>query len=271
MFRTWALPMQRVFRISEPLAGLITWTWPLCTLANAFLAVRHSWRRIRAVQLERSLAEMEQDVHQSHEPNAPRAAGPEQCRYCRAREVCPTRLDWLSIALPVVAPVLPMVSARDWTPAQRVLFLEREKDARKWLEVRKGEIKALLAESPDAAPGYGLKPGRALETVANIQEVYNRFCHDLGGTMGAFMHCLKLEKMALKAQVRTLIHHNGQALEDAMDALLAGCLQSKTSEPTIERLKGLPTRHPGLTASTDKRFPDSMVGAIQSAASGNKK
>ena len=103
--------------------------------------------------LRRSVIEMEEDVRQSHAPNAPREAGEEQCRYCRAREGCPTRLAWLAAALPAVFPPLPMVSARDWTPAQRVLFLEREKDARDWLAARKEEIKALLAERPDAVPG----------------------------------------------------------------------------------------------------------------------
>jgi hypothetical protein len=187
--------------------------------------------------LKRSVAELEEDVRQSHEPNAPRTAGEEQCRYCRAREGCPKRLAWLSAALPAVSPPLPMLSARDWTPAQRALFLEREKDARDWLEARKNEIKVLLAETPDAVPGYTLKKGRAIETIIDSQEVLKRFCNGLGGTLDGFMKCIKIGKTALEEEVRDLTGHKGKALDADLKTLLAGCVECKTSAPTIERCK----------------------------------
>jgi hypothetical protein len=187
--------------------------------------------------LQRSLSEMEEDVRQSHAPNVPRSAGEEQCRYCRARESCPTRLAWLAAALPAVVPPLPMISARDWTPAQRVLFLEREKDARDWLEARKEEIKALLSEMPQAVPGYGLRPGRTIETITDPQEVWQRFCQGLGGTLDTFLKCIKVGKAALKDEVRALSGHKGRALEADLEVLLAGCVQTTSSAPTIERVK----------------------------------
>jgi Protein of unknown function (DUF2800) len=187
--------------------------------------------------LKRSVLELQEDVRHSHEANARRTAGEEQCRYCRARESCPTRLAWLSAALPAVSPPLPMLSARDWTPAQRVRFLECEKDARDWLEARKNEIKVLLAEIPDAVPGYTLKTGRTVENIIHPQEVLKRFCNGLGGTMDAFMKCLKVGKTALADEVRALRGHKGKALEADLEALLAGCVEFKTSAPTIERLK----------------------------------
>ncbi len=187
--------------------------------------------------LKHSVCEMEEDVRQCHDPNAARTAGDEQCRYCRARENCATRLAWLSTALPALSALLPMIAARHWSPAQRVLFLEREKDARDWLEARKEEIKQLLSEVPDAVPGYGLKPGRTLENITDAQEVFKRFCHGLGGRLDAFMKCIKVGKTALKDEVRALSGHKGKILEADMAALLAGCVESRTSAPTIERLK----------------------------------
>jgi len=186
--------------------------------------------------LQRSIVELEEDVRQSHAPQPTRTAGEEQCRYCRVRESCPTRLAWLSAALPVASPALPMISARDWTPAQRVLFLEREKDVRDWLEARKAEIKALLKELPDAVPGYALKPGRTVETVTNSQEVLKRFCGSSGGTLDAFLKCIKVGKSTLKDELRVITGHKGKALEATLDALLAGCVEARVSEPTIERL-----------------------------------
>ena len=187
--------------------------------------------------LRRSVSEMEEDVRQSHASDAPRTAGEDQCRYCRARESCPTRLSWLSAALPGTFPPLPLMSARDWTPAQRVQFLEREKDARDWLEARREEIKLLLSKMPEAVPGYGLKPGRIIDTITDPQEVWERFSHDLGGALDGFLKCIKVGKTALKDEVRALTGSKGKALEVALDGLLTGCVESAPGSPTIERLK----------------------------------
>jgi len=133
-----------------------------------------------------------------------------------------------------------MMTAKDWTPAQRRLFLEREKDARDWLEACKAEIRALLESTPDAVPGYTLRSGRSIETITEVQEVLKRFCGNWGGTLEAFLKCIKVGKTALKEEVRTLSGHKGRSLEADLDALLSGCVESKASAPTIERL----TEHP---------------------------
>ena len=191
-------------------------------------------------ELRRSVSEMEEDVRQSHAPEAPRTAGEEQCRYCRARESCPTRLSWLAAAFPATLPPLPMISARNWTPAQRALFLEREKDARDWLEARREEIKLLLSESPETVPGYGLRPGRISETLCNPQEVWQRFSHELGGTLDSFLKCIKVGKTALKDEVRAVSGAKGKALETTLARLLAGCVETTTGAPTIERVRDRP-------------------------------
>jgi hypothetical protein len=187
--------------------------------------------------LERSVLEMEEDVRQSHDSKASRSPGQEQCRYCRVRESCPARLAWLSAALPPGFPSLPLTSAREWTPAQRALFLDREKEARDWLQERKEEIKVLLAETAEAVPGFGLKQGRRLQTITDPLEVMNRFCRVLVGRLESFMKCVKLGKTTLKEEVRALSGHQGKTLEKVLEALLSGCTQSKTSAPIIERLE----------------------------------
>ena len=187
--------------------------------------------------LKQSLAELEQDVRQSHGTHPSRTAGEEQCRYCRAREGCSTRLAWLSAGLPENLPGLPLTSAQDWTPEQRTAFLDREKDARQWLAARKEEIKVLLAEKPDAVPGYRLRPGRRVETITNPQKILKRFCDNLGGTFERFIKCVKIGKTALQDEVRSLSRHGGKALQADMDKLLAGCVEDKTSAPTIERIR----------------------------------
>lgn len=188
--------------------------------------------------LEQAGAEMERDVAASHDPTAKRIPGEEQCRYCRARDLCPERLEWVRPVIQALAlpnGQLPAATAKEWTPEQRSLFLEREQAARKWLEDRKDEIKALLCADPGAAPGYCLKPGRVTETVVNPQEVFNRFVVIQGKTE-QFLPCVNLVKGRFKDAVRVVTGHKGKQLEQDVDALLDGCTEAKEAAPTIAKL-----------------------------------
>ena len=95
----------------------------------------------------------------------------------------------------------------------------------------------MLSQTPGAAPGYGLRQGRRIETITDPQEVLKRFCNGLGGTFETFMKCIKVGKTVLQDEVRALSGHKGKALQADMQALLAGCVESKLSAPTIEKLK----------------------------------
>lgn len=193
--------------------------------------------RYTAGDLDAAVLEMEEDVRRSHDPNAKRIPGEYQCRYCRANNVCKERLATLQVALPDVSPPLPMVPAREWTPAQRGLFLEREADARGWLEDRKEEIKGLLEQDPNAAPGWCLKDGKTLETINNPTEVHKRFLEALGGSTEAFLKAIKVQKGDLKDIVREATGHKGKRLDDVMKALLAGCTEAHKCAPQIVRVK----------------------------------
>jgi hypothetical protein len=211
--------------------------------------------RYTPCDLKRSVQELEEDVRQSHQPDAPRTAGAEQCRYCRARDLCSTRLAWVSEALPTHMLPLPMIGAHQWTPAQRAFFLDREKDARDWLEARKNEIKQLLSETPNAVPGFYLRNGRAILTVTDANRLMKRFCGDLGGRLESFLKCVKVGKTALKQQLRVLSGHRGHRLETDLEALLRGCVECKRSAPTIERLTGPTMSRVSLSVRRKRRGP----------------
>lgn len=183
-----------------------------------------------------AMAEMEKRVKASNNPKSPRVAGEVQCKYCRAKATCQAHAAWVGVALPDIQPLaLPAISAKNWTPAQRSLFLDVEKAARDRLEQWKDEIRGLLQEDPNAAPGYRLREGRTTETVTDAQEVFRRFMANVNGTVELFMPCVKLGKTAFKDAVRAATGHKGKALEADLDALLAGCTESKQSAPTIEK------------------------------------
>jgi PD-(D/E)XK nuclease superfamily protein len=85
--------------------------------------------------LQRSCQEMQEDVRHSHDPQAQRTAGEEQCRYCRARELCSTR--------PRNAEVMPNELAwyrrRRWLARRRPERLAQERlyhaRVREWLRL----------------------------------------------------------------------------------------------------------------------------------------
>lgn len=188
--------------------------------------------------LAKAVLEMESQVRAMFDPNAERVPGEEQCRYCKFRNACPERGEWLSSALPVF-PSLPMtISASNWTPEQRASFLDVEKACRDWIDERKEELKALLAKDPEAAPGYALSNGKTLETIVDPAEVHRRFVANLeGATTEAFMPCVKIGKEKFKEAVRFVTGHKGKELTADVDALLKGCTEEKKCEPSIVRVK----------------------------------
>jgi len=92
----------------------------------------------------------------------------------------------------------------------------------------------------EAVPGYGLRPGRTLETITDPREVLKRFGGLWGGTLDAFLKCIKVGKTALKEEVRALSGHKGKVLDADLEALLSGCVEARAGAPTIERIPGRP-------------------------------
>jgi len=155
------------------------------------------------------------------------------------------------------------VSARDWSPEERALFLERERQLRDWLQARKEEIKALLLEKPDSVPGYGLKLGRTIETITDPQQVWQRFNRQLGGSLESFLTCIKVGKTKLKEELRALTRHRGTVLEADLEALLAGCVEITRAAASIEAMD---TESPVRTPSTHSDEVQQGRGAVGSRA-----
>ena len=64
--------------------------------------------------------------------------------------------------------------------------------------------------------------------------------------------------MALKQELRALSGRRGEALEQELGALLAGCIEARPSAPTIERLKWY-QKNPKLALG--KSQPDQVSGS----------
>ena len=222
--------------INQP---LVTWSPELCRYDKAALeqAEKEMWGRIR----------------KSNDPNAPRQAGPVQCKFCKAKHTCPEHAQWISVMVPTMTDLSTPVS--EWTPEQRALFCDRLPIAQAWLDDCNSQMKLLLGQDPNSVPGWYLAPGGTRETIANPQELFNRFRElaiekatkqsqkqGVSETPDAivltwFMECVKIAKGELEQQVRNVTGEKGKGLKAKVVGLLEGLTESKAIEPSLEKRK----------------------------------
>jgi hypothetical protein len=187
---------------------------------------------------------LERRIAACHEPDPPRIPGKDQCEYCLAANTCPEHHAWLT-------PVLkgrtdfPASGVRQWSPDQRAQFCERKGSARKWLDERESEIKELLAEDPNAVPGYKLGKPAVRETIVDAQTVHRRFVEhamkfavngDAKQLTESFLKTLKVNKGDLKDTLRQLLGVKGQPLDALMHTITEGCVETKICSPPLEEI-----------------------------------
>jgi len=173
--------------------------------------------------LERAAAEMDGIVAAAMDPRAPRTAGPEQCKYCRATAVCAEYQAWVTTDLPALAK--PLLPVRDWSPDDWAFFLRRVSEAEKWLDERKQEAKRLLEDDPAAIPGFRLAYSTR-RSISNAPEVYQRAA-ELGVTAQEFAAACKVSITAVKDLVRNATKKKGKELQVEVDGCLEGCVVEK--------------------------------------------
>lgn len=187
--------------------------------------------------LWRAFERMVARIRASHDPTSPRRPGELQCQYCAAKTLCQEYHEWASSKLPVPSQ-LTGVPVANWTPEQRKVFCENKSAARKWLDDTEQAMKDLLAQDPAAIPGWELSEGNEVESLTNIQPIYERFIA-IGGKHEGFMECLKGVKIKgkLNEQVSAATGAKGKALTSAVEALIEGCSEKKRSAPSLQRKK----------------------------------
>lgn len=190
-------------------------------------------------EIERSKREMFERVSMSSLENAPRIAGELQCKYCRAKMGCSEYQRSNGESLPsVIVAGLTEIPVSQWTLEHRRLFLDRRKSAQDWLDNCELECKRLLESDPGSVPGWCLKPGRITEKVTDPQKVFDRFSSK-GGSLEQFMACLDVGKTKLKDMTKSVTKLKGKKLDDEMDALFDGCVESKQSAPTLAKTEDI--------------------------------
>lgn len=180
--------------------------------------------------LEMAEAEIMRIVDASDEPDAPLTAGA-WCKWCPNAPRCP--------ALHSQVETFPApLSTRDLelSPAEVVEFWDRCKVVEKACESFKGWVKRSLEERLDAFPGLRLAEGSERRKVTDLQTVFTRsLVHP-----DKFRDACSITITALKSVVKEATQLKGKALDERLAAILDGCVETKKSAASVERVEKQP-------------------------------
>ena len=191
--------------------------------------------RYDVISIARAQIDMVNRVKASNDPSSKRVAGAAQCKYCKARFTCKEYHALVAVSSPVTMSSL-VIPVDQWTPSQRALFCERMPIALKWLNECKDQLKRMLKDNPESIPGWKLGQGRLKTPITNPSELHSRFIAN-GGTTDQFLACVSIGKGDLEKQVREFSQLKGKALKSKMDEMLAGIVDEKRDEPSLEEVK----------------------------------
>jgi hypothetical protein len=170
------------------------------------------------------------------QPDQPRTPSESACKYCKGKTYCPEARE-LAVTPPLTnVPVgtTPDAIASTLTNQTLAEFLNRAAQAEAVIEACRSEARRRLGEG-DAIEGWTLKDGSVRESITDSEKVASRFLEL--GTYEQLAPAITLNKTKLKEAIKTAIGLKGQQLTNKLDALLDGCTESKTSQPTLTRTK----------------------------------
>jgi Protein of unknown function (DUF2800) len=188
-----------------------------------------------AEDLDRAEQEMWRRVVASNDPAAPRIAGAEQCKYCRAKATCDAYTRWAGTLLPAPQSVFSK-SMATWTPEDRAAAAALLAPASKALDEIKDFLKGGLAVDPAFVPGWKLDGGSTRETITDPQACFDR-CSQLGVTLPQFMGAINVLKTRLKEIVHEATKKKGKALEAELSKITEGIVKETKAAPSLTRVK----------------------------------
>jgi hypothetical protein len=167
----------------------------------------------------------------------PRTPSESACRYCKGKPFCAEARE-AAVAPPLTnlpVGVTPDAIAATLTNDTLAAFLNRASQAEAVIDACRAEARRRIAEG-EAIEGWTLRDGAVRESIKDTETVYLRFIEG-GGTYEQIIPAVTLAKAKLKDALKASTGAKGKELEGKLAALLAGCTESKPSQPTLTRIK----------------------------------
>jgi len=229
--RAYSLMTQETFGVEYVLGGI--------QQPHASLDSRRSLTMYGPKELSEAKIDLKTVHNEAQKPDAPLNPGKEQCRYCRAKAICPAVSKWESSIVKLDLSLIPMEHAAE-------LYVQADVLGKRSAEVKQiiyNMVQNAQAENRPT-PGFELKPGipkRQVESAQAAFDALRSLCPDLKDEVFArlFTECCSVGIGALDSLVaRAKNLSEGNAKKLVTGALKeAGCLSYTKPQASLKLVK----------------------------------
>ena len=170
--------------------------------------------------------------------NPPRLPGDRQCRYCRAKGLCPEVRTQVLDLLPPSSD--PLTQARRGVPPLPTLegselaeLLPKLDLADRVIREIRRQAKELLDRRPDAIEGYRLREGAERRAIRDVEEAYRRLSTIL--TPEQFAACCNVQIGRLEDVVREVTGETAARAREIVDEVLGETIDRRPTDRALER------------------------------------
>lgn len=217
------------------LAVLVAENYPVTEVT---VAIIQPWVSMKPQMCAYSVADLAQSrqqilniLYRAEHPNAPRVPGDKQCRFCKAKAICPEANATVN--------TLATLSTREIEPVDLLRMLELLGPAKKVIAALEARAKRLLEENPDALPGWTLEEGMSRRSIRDPRAAFSQLNNVV--TAEEFADCCTVKISELeRAFTNTLKARTGLKVGECrnqFEQLLAGVIEKKQTAPTLARSK----------------------------------
>lgn len=216
------------------LAVLVAEEWPQVTEITAAIIQPRLRPELSVVNystddLDTARIELTAILARAYAPNARRQPGPIQCKYCKAKADCPEAAALAESLARIDGAVIPVERLPE--------LLDTCAAADKIIKAIRQRAKDLIEADPNAVPGFFLKQGAMVSTIANPQRLFNR-CNERHSILPhEFVEICDVGKGKLKALLKEVSGLKGKALEAELSTLLEGVVKQTRKAASIMKEK----------------------------------
>lgn len=179
--------------------------------------------------LQKAEAEILQVLANASDPKAPRRPGSKQCQYCRAKTVCPEARALVKRVAEIKIDSL--------TGQELGLFLKTFETAQYIIDRGRGRAKELLAQDPQAIPGWKLKEGNTRREIKDAQEAFKLLARNNLIAADDFVSCCKVKIGEVEKKVASVSGMTKKETKEKINQLLAPVMETAQNQPSLEEVE----------------------------------
>ena len=179
-----------------------------------------------------SLKKVRRDIHalvrRASKPNAKLNPGEVQCKYCKAKPICPA-LQQESLSLVRGGTDVAVFDGRRLSE-----LLDRCKPVEDFIKALRERARELLSEKEGAVPGYRLKDGTRRRKITDNKKAYSVLA-DSGVPFDDILSTVTFSVAKIERLARERDSLNAYEARELVEEALSGVIEVSESEPKLDR------------------------------------